>query len=76
MTGQGLTERHALRVVSMRASSLRYRPALDRNVALREKVPVSDRQPLARPEAANEVWSMGFVFDRSADGRVIKCLTR
>jgi transposase InsO family protein len=36
---------------------------------------MSDRQPLLRPDAANEVWSMDFVFDRSADGRVIKCLT-
>ena len=125
LTTQGLTERHALRVVGMSASSLRYRPAPDRNGALRgkilavahrhrrygagmiylklrqegaivnhkrierlyaeaklqvrrrkrKKVPVSDRQPLVRPDAANEVWSMDFVFDRSADGRVIKCLT-
>ena len=122
---QGLSERHALRVIGMSASSLRYRPAPDRNIALREtivtlahrhrrygagmiylklrqrglivthnrverlyaeanlqirrrkrkKVPMSDRQPLLRPDAANEVWSMDFVFDRSADGRVIKCLT-
>ena len=125
MTERGLTERHALRVIRMSASSLRYRPAPDRNVALREeivtlahrhrrygagmiylklrqqgemvnhkrverlyaeanlqvrrrrrkKVPVGDRQPLTRPEAANAVWSMDFVFDRSADSRVIKCLT-
>ena len=125
MTNQGLTERHALRVISMSASSLRYQLAPDRNIALREtivtlahrhrrygagmiylklrqqgeivnhkrverlyaeaelqlrrrkrkKVPVADRQPLVRPEAANEVWSMDFVFDRSAEGRVIKCLT-
>lgn len=125
MQGQGLTERHALRVVGMSASSLRYQPAPDRNVALREsilalahrhrrygagmiylklrqhgeminhkrverlyteaklqvrrrkrkKVPVSVRQPLIHPETANEVWSMDFVFDRSADGRVIKSLT-
>ena len=124
MTGQGLTERHALRVVGMSASSLRYRPAPDRNVMLREqikklayrhrrygagmiylklrqegkivnhkrverlyaeaklqlrrrkrkKVPIGERQPLVRPQAANEVWSMDFVFDRSADGRVIKSL--
>jgi len=124
MTGQGLSERHALRVVGMSTSSLRYRPAPDRNVVLREriktlayrhrrygagmiylklrqegeivnhkrverlyveaklqlrrrrrkKVPLGDRQPLIRPEAADEVWSMDFVFDRSADGRVIKCL--
>jgi transposase InsO family protein len=125
MADRGLSERHALRVVAMSGSSLRYRPAPDRNGRLREaivalahrhrrygagmiylklrqqgwgvnhkrverlyaeaklqvrrrrrkKVPVSDRQPLVRPEAANEVWSMDFVFDRSADGRVIKCLT-
>lgn len=125
MAEQGLSERHALRVVRMSASALRYHPAPDRNVPLRreiaalaqrhrrygagmiylklrqrglvvnhkrverlyaqaqlqlhrrkrKKVPVSDRQPLERPEAANEVWSMDFVFDRSADGRVVKCLT-
>jgi transposase InsO family protein len=124
MTGQGLSERHARRVVVMSASSLRYRPAPDRNIALREqirrlahrhrrygagmiylklrqeglivnhkrvdrlyaeerlqlkrrkrkKVPISDRQPLIRPEVPNEVWSMDFVFDRSADSRVIKIL--
>jgi transposase InsO family protein len=41
----------------------------------RKKVPVSDRQPLGRPQAADQVWSMDFVFDRTSDGRVIKCLT-
>jgi putative transposase len=41
----------------------------------RKKVPVGERQPLLRPERADQVWSMDFVFDRSADGRVIKCLT-
>lgn len=40
----------------------------------RKKVPVSDRQPLGRPQAANHVWSMDFVFDRTAEGRVIKYL--
>jgi len=40
----------------------------------RKKILVGDRQPLVRPTAANEVWSMDFVFDRVADGRVIKCL--
>lgn len=109
----------------MSASSLRYQPAPDHNVALREaivtlahrhrrygagmiylklrqrgllvnhkrverlyteaglqvrrrkrkKVPIGERQPLERPEQANEVWSMDFVFDRSADGRSIKSLT-
>jgi len=37
----------------------------------RKKVPLTERQPLV----ANTVWSMDFVFDRSAEGRVIKCLT-
>lgn len=41
----------------------------------RKKVPISDRQPLIRPNAANQVWSMDFVFDRTAEGRAIKCLT-
>ena len=27
----------------------------------RKKVPVGERQPLLRPSAANEVWSMDFV---------------
>ena len=41
----------------------------------RKKIAIGDRQPLLRPESANQVWSMDFVFDRSADGRVVKCLT-
>lgn len=41
----------------------------------RKKVPIADRQPLFRPQAANAVWSMDFVFDRTAEGRVLKCLT-
>ena len=40
----------------------------------RKKVPIGERQPLLRPRRANEVWSMDFIFDRTADGRVIKCL--
>jgi putative transposase len=40
----------------------------------RKKVPVTDRQPLERPSAANEVWSMDFVFDRVASGRSLKIL--
>lgn len=40
----------------------------------RKKIPVGDRQPLLRPSRANEVWSMDFVFDRKADGRVLKAL--
>lgn len=41
----------------------------------RKKIPISDRCPLGRPAAANRVWSMDFVFDRTADSRVLKCLT-
>lgn len=41
----------------------------------RKKVLPGERQPLIRPLAANQVWSMDFVFDRTAEGRVIKCLT-
>ena len=40
----------------------------------RKKVPIGERQPLLRPSSANQVWSMDFVFDRSSDGRVLKCL--
>ena len=40
----------------------------------RKKIPMAERQPLLRPGAANEVWSMDFVFDRIAGGRAIKCL--
>lgn len=40
----------------------------------RKKIPVAERQPLIRPGAANEVWSMDFVFDRVAAGRTIKSL--
>ena len=125
MTERGLSERHALAIVGMSASALRYVPAPDRNAALRarivalaqrhrrygvgmiylklrqagevvnykrverlyvaerlqvrrrrrKKVPVADRQPLIRPQRPNEVWSADFVFDRTADGRVLKCLT-
>lgn len=41
----------------------------------RKKVPLAERQPLQRPVRANEVWSMDFVFYRTAEGRVIKRLT-
>ncbi len=120
-----MSERHALCVIGMSASSYRYQPAPDRNLSLRDqivtlahrhrrygagmiylklrqaghqvnhkrverlyaeaglqvkrrhrkKVSPSERHPLGRPATANQVWSMDFVFDRTADGRVIKCLT-
>ena len=41
----------------------------------RKKVLPGERQPLVRPTHANQVWSMDFVFDRTAEGRVLKCLT-
>ncbi|WP_139052539.1 IS3 family transposase [Xanthomonas cannabis] len=122
--GRGASERRALAVIGMSASTLRYCPREDRNVELREricalahrhrrygvgmiylklrqegrilnykrverlyreqrlqvrrrrrkKVPIRERQPLLRPSQANQVWSMDFVFDRTAEGRVIKCL--
>lgn len=40
----------------------------------RKKIPESERQPLVRPGAPNEVWSMDFVFDRIASGRTLKSL--
>jgi putative transposase len=33
------------------------------------------RQPLVRQTQANQVWSMDFVFDRTTEGRALKCLT-
>ena len=41
----------------------------------RKKIPVAERHPLERPLAANQVWSMDFVFDRTAEGRGLKSLT-
>lgn len=38
MCGRGLTERRALKVIGMSASSLRYRPAPDRNAELRQVI--------------------------------------
>ncbi len=41
----------------------------------RKKIPVADRHPLERPLMANQMWSMDFVYDRTAEGRAIKNLT-
>lgn len=41
----------------------------------RKKIPLALRHPLERPTQANQVWSMDFVFDRTAEGRSIKSLT-
>lgn len=38
MAPEKLSERHALRVIGMSASSLRYQPAPDRNIELRERI--------------------------------------
>lgn len=38
MRARGLSERRALRIVRMSASALRYRPAEDRNAALRQQI--------------------------------------
>src|SRR4030095_16117860 len=40
----------------------------------RKKVPFADRQPLVIPTTPNAIWSADFVFDRTAEGRVVKCL--
>lgn len=41
----------------------------------RKKIPLAECHPLEHPIAANQVWSMDFVFDRTAEGRRIKNLT-
>jgi len=51
------------------------RPKLQERRGKRKKVPVGKRQPLAHSCATNEIWSMAFVFDRSAYWRGIKRLT-
>jgi len=50
-------------------------PRLQVRLRKRKKVPIGYRQPLERPAQVNEVWSMDFVSDRTADSRVFKCLT-
>jgi putative transposase len=40
----------------------------------KKKIPLSERQPLVRPGAANEVWSIDFLFDRISSGRSLKIL--
>ena len=41
----------------------------------RKKRDLTERYPLGRPSRLNEVWSMDFVFDRTANGRTLKWLT-
>jgi len=68
--------RQAGQVVNHKRVERLYREArLQVRRRKRKKVLIGERQPLLRPIAANEVWSMDFVFDRTAEGRVLKCLT-
>jgi putative transposase len=64
--GQAINHKRVERLYTMEKLQVRRRR--------RKKIPIADRQPLIRPGAANEVWSMDFVFDRVASGRVIKSL--
>jgi transposase InsO family protein len=64
-----------LRVNHKRVDRLYAEEKLQVKRRRRKKIPLADRQPLGRPQRANQVWSMDFVFDRTAEGRVIKCLT-
>lgn len=64
-----------LRVNHKRVERLYTEAGLQVRRRKRKKVPVSDRHPLGRPQKADQVWSMDFVFDRTAEGQAIKCLT-
>lgn len=64
-----------LRVNYKRVERLYQEAQLQVRRRKRKKIPDSERQPLLRPTVANQVWSMDFVFDRTAEGRVLKCLT-
>lgn len=64
-----------LRVNHKRVERLYTEAGLQVRRRKRKKVPVSDRRPLGRPQKADQVWSMDFVFDRTAEGQAIKCLT-
>jgi len=64
-----------LRVNYKRVERLYQEAKLQVRRRKRKKVAIGERQPLLRPVAANQVWSMDFVFDRTADARVLKCLT-
>jgi transposase InsO family protein len=68
-------QQRGLRVNYKRVERLYQEARLQVRRRKRKKVAIGERQPLLRPTAANQVWSMDFVFDRTADGRVLKCLT-
>ena len=53
---------------------LRLNTARERVEALLQEASEQELS-LVRPQAPNDVWSADFVFDRTADGRVVKCLT-
>jgi putative transposase len=42
----------------------------------RKKRDLTERHPLGRPSRRNEVWSMDFVFDRTANGRTLEVFDR
>ena len=51
--------------------------ALELNLRIKPRKRLKRDKPeaLAVPESINQIWSMDFVFDRTAEGRVIKSLT-
>ncbi|MFX4681835.1 DDE-type integrase/transposase/recombinase, partial [Acinetobacter baumannii] len=61
-----------LRVNHKRVERLYAEEKLQVRRRKRKKVPVSERQPLIRPLSANQVWSMDFMRDQLADGRVFR----
>jgi transposase InsO family protein len=68
--------RHEGRAINVKRTWRIYREeALAVRKRRRKKLPVTERQPLVRPEQPNEVWSMDFVFDELANGRKVKTLT-
>ena len=56
-----------------------YRLYRENNLSVRRRRRRSkrcvDRVPLAIPSGPNHTWSMDFVFDATASGHVLKCLT-
>jgi len=70
-----LAHRHRRYGAGMIYLKLYAEAQLQVNRRKRKKIPRADRQPLARPQRANQIWSMDFVFDRTAERRVLKYLT-
>lgn len=65
--GMKVNHKRVLRVYREEGLSLRRRR--------RKRLPARQRQPLARPTAPGQHWSMDFVTDTLADGRVFRTLT-